>query len=57
MLQEFSCQNLLGRSFKGQNLTGVNFSGADIRGTDFSIDKNFDLLQFDNQTVMHKTKS
>ncbi|MDZ8140791.1 MAG: pentapeptide repeat-containing protein [Nostoc sp. DedQUE04] len=35
MPQDFSRQNLRGRSFKGQDLTGANFSGADIRGTDF----------------------
>ncbi len=31
MPQDFSYQNLRGRSFKGQNFTGANFSGADIR--------------------------
>ncbi|OYE02818.1 hypothetical protein CDG79_21955 [Nostoc sp. 'Peltigera membranacea cyanobiont' 232] len=36
MLQDFSSQNLRGRSFKGQNLEGANFSYADIRGADFS---------------------
>jgi uncharacterized protein YjbI with pentapeptide repeats len=36
MPQDFSHQNLRGRSFKGQNLAGANFSGADIRGADFS---------------------
>ncbi|MHC5860964.1 pentapeptide repeat-containing protein [Nostoc sp.] len=36
MPQDFSRQNLRGRSFKGQNLAGANFSGADIRGVDFS---------------------
>jgi uncharacterized protein YjbI with pentapeptide repeats len=36
MLDNFSGQNLRGRSFKGQNLEGVNFSGADIRSADFS---------------------
>ncbi|MEH1791305.1 pentapeptide repeat-containing protein [Nostoc sp.] len=36
MPQDFSCQNLRGRSFKGQNLAGANFSGADIRGADFT---------------------
>ncbi|MEH2032195.1 MAG: pentapeptide repeat-containing protein [Nostoc sp.] len=36
MPQDFSRQNLRGRSFKGQDLTGANFSHADIRGTDFS---------------------
>ncbi|MBD2457697.1 pentapeptide repeat-containing protein [Nostoc sp. FACHB-87] len=33
--QNFSGQNLSGRSFKGQNLTGLNFKGVDIRGTNF----------------------
>jgi len=36
MPQDFSRQNLRGRSFKGQNLAGANFSGADIRGADFT---------------------
>ncbi|WDD36095.1 pentapeptide repeat-containing protein (plasmid) [Nostoc sp. UHCC 0926] len=36
MPQNFSGQNLRGRSFKGQNLEGANFSGADIRGADFT---------------------
>ncbi|BAY27505.1 hypothetical protein NIES2100_73300 [Calothrix sp. NIES-2100] len=36
MPQDFSGQNLRGRSFKGQNLEGANFSGADIRGADFT---------------------
>jgi len=36
MLQDFSGQNLRGRSFEGQNLEGANFSGADIRGADFT---------------------
>jgi uncharacterized protein YjbI with pentapeptide repeats len=36
MPQDFSGQNLRGRSFKGQNLAGGNFSYADIRGADFS---------------------
>jgi len=36
MPQNFSGQNLQGRSFKGQDLTGANFSDADIRGADFS---------------------
>ncbi|MFN6565245.1 MAG: pentapeptide repeat-containing protein [Nostoc sp. ChiSLP01] len=36
MPQDFSGQNLRGRSFKGQDLTGANFSKADIRGADFS---------------------
>ncbi|MBU7584445.1 MAG: pentapeptide repeat-containing protein [Nostoc sp. TH1S01] len=36
MPQDFSGQNLRGRSFKGQNLEGANFSGADIRSTDFT---------------------
>ena len=34
--QDFSHQNLRGRSFKGQNLEGANFSHADIRGADFT---------------------
>ncbi|MBN4003578.1 pentapeptide repeat-containing protein [Nostoc sp. LPT] len=36
MPQDYSGQNLRGRSFKGQNLEGANFSGADIRGADFT---------------------
>jgi hypothetical protein len=36
MPQDFSGQNLRGRSFKGQNLAGANFSDADIRGADFT---------------------
>ncbi|MBH8574938.1 pentapeptide repeat-containing protein [Nostocaceae cyanobacterium CENA369] len=36
MPQDYSGQNLRGRSFKGQNLEGANFSGADIRSTDFT---------------------
>ncbi|MBE8991994.1 pentapeptide repeat-containing protein [Nostoc sp. LEGE 12450] len=36
MFQDFSYQNLRGRSFKGENLVGANFSSADIRGADFS---------------------
>ncbi|MBD2254758.1 pentapeptide repeat-containing protein [Nostoc parmelioides] len=36
MPQDFSGQNLRGRSFKGQNLEGANFSYADIRSTDFT---------------------
>nr|WP_322711357.1 pentapeptide repeat-containing protein [Nostoc sp. ChiSLP03a]MDZ8212570.1 pentapeptide repeat-containing protein [Nostoc sp. ChiSLP03a] len=36
MPQDFSHQNLRGRSFKGQDLAGANFSGADIRSTDFT---------------------
>lgn len=35
MPQDFSHQNLRGRSFKGQDFAGANFSHADIRGTDF----------------------
>lgn len=34
--QDFSGQNLRGRSFKGQNLEGANFSNADIRGANFT---------------------
>ncbi|AVH68419.1 pentapeptide repeat-containing protein [Nostoc sp. 'Peltigera membranacea cyanobiont' N6] len=36
MSQDFSGQNLRGRSFKGQNLEGVNFSGADMTKANFS---------------------
>ncbi len=36
MLQNFSYQNLRGRSFKGQDLTGANFSYSDIRGANFT---------------------
>ncbi len=36
MPQDFSGQNLRGRSFKGQDLAGANFSKADIRGTNFT---------------------
>lgn len=36
MPQDFSGQNLQGRSFSGQDLTGANFSHANIRGADFS---------------------
>ncbi|BAY41489.1 hypothetical protein NIES2111_58850 (plasmid) [Nostoc sp. NIES-2111] len=36
MPQDFSGQNLRGRSFKSQDLAGANFSYADIRGTDFT---------------------
>jgi uncharacterized protein YjbI with pentapeptide repeats len=36
MPQDFSGQNLRGRSFKGQNLAGANFSYADIRGANFT---------------------
>jgi uncharacterized protein YjbI with pentapeptide repeats len=36
MPQDFSGQNLRGRSFKGQNLAGANFSYADIRSADFT---------------------
>lgn len=45
MTQNFTGQDLRGKSFKGQDLTGANFSNADIRGTDFSnailTDANF----------------
>jgi uncharacterized protein YjbI with pentapeptide repeats len=34
--QDFSNQNLRGRSFKDQHLEGANFSYADIRGADFT---------------------
>ncbi len=36
MTQDYSGQNLRGRSFRGQNLAGANFSCADIRSTDFT---------------------
>jgi uncharacterized protein YjbI with pentapeptide repeats len=36
MPQDFSGQNLRGRSFKGQDLARANFSYADIRGADFT---------------------
>ena len=36
MTQDFSGQNLQGRSFRGQDLTGADFSNADIRSADFS---------------------
>ncbi|MBL1203127.1 MAG: pentapeptide repeat-containing protein [Nostoc sp. GBBB01] len=36
MTQDFSGQNLRGRSFKGQDLAGANFSYADIRSADFT---------------------
>ncbi len=36
MPQDFSHQNLRGRSFKGQDLTGANFSYSDIRGASFT---------------------
>lgn len=36
MTQDYSGQNLRGRSFRGQNLEGANFSGADIRSADFT---------------------
>ena len=36
MPQDFSGQNLRGRSFKRQNLEGANFSYADIRSADFT---------------------
>ncbi len=45
MPQDYSGQNLRGRSFRGLNLEFANFSGADIRSADFSgailIDANF----------------
>ena len=34
--ENYSSQNLKGRSFKGQDLTGADFSQADIRSADFS---------------------
>jgi uncharacterized protein YjbI with pentapeptide repeats len=34
--QDFTHQNLQGRSFQGQDLTGAMFTGADIRSVDFA---------------------
>ncbi|MDB9512941.1 pentapeptide repeat-containing protein, partial [Kamptonema animale CS-326] len=50
MPQDFSGQNLRGRSFKGRkDLAGANFSYADIRGTNFTdtnlIGANFSHAQ------------
>ncbi len=49
MPQDFSGQNLRGRSFKGQDLTGANFSRADIQGANFTnarlIGANFSHTQ------------
>jgi uncharacterized protein YjbI with pentapeptide repeats len=36
MPQDFSGQNLRGRSFKGLDLTGADFSYADIRSTNLT---------------------
>lgn len=36
MTNDYSGQNLRGRSFKGQNLEGADFSRADIRGANFT---------------------
>ncbi len=36
MPQDFSHQNLRGRSFKGQDLTGAKFSHSNIRGANFT---------------------
>ena len=36
MPENYSGQNLRGRSFKNKDLTGVNFSDADIRGANFT---------------------
>jgi len=47
MQQDYSGQNLRGRSFKGQNLTDANFSYADIRSTDFT-DTNLIGANFKN---------
>jgi uncharacterized protein YjbI with pentapeptide repeats len=35
MPEDFSHNDLRGKSFKGQDLTGANFKGADIRGVNF----------------------
>ncbi len=47
--QDYSGQNLRGRSFKGKDLTGANFSNANIRSTDFTdavlIGANFSRSQ------------
>ena len=50
MTQDFSGQNLRGRSFRGRkDLVGANFSYADIRGADFTnallIEANFSQAQ------------
>lgn len=50
MTQDFSGQNLRGRSFRGRkDLIGANFSYADIRGADFTnallIEANFSQAQ------------
>ena len=42
MAEDFSGQNLRGRSFKGRDLTGANFSGTDIRGATFLHSWNID---------------
>ena len=36
MPQDFSGQNLRGRSFAGLDLSGANFSYTDVRGANFS---------------------
>jgi Pentapeptide repeats (8 copies) len=36
MADDFSGQDLRGRSFKGEDLRGANFTSADIRGTNFA---------------------
>jgi len=45
LTQDYSGQNLRGRSFRGKDLTGANFSNSDIRSTDFTnailVDANF----------------
>jgi MFS family permease len=45
MPQNFSSQNLIGKSFKGQDFTGADFSHSDIRGANFTktilINANF----------------
>jgi uncharacterized protein YjbI with pentapeptide repeats len=50
MPQDFSHQNLRGRSFKGQDLAGANFSGSDIRGADFT-GANLTLANFSYATA------
>ena len=39
MSQDFSHQNLRGRSFKDQDLAGANFSYANIRGAKAGLQK------------------
>ncbi|AVH68496.1 pentapeptide repeat-containing protein [Nostoc sp. 'Peltigera membranacea cyanobiont' N6] len=50
MPQDFSGQNLCGRSFKGQKLEGANFSYADIKSADFT-DANLRGANFSHATA------